>query len=648
MPKEIIYYGEAKPLPEQIFLQAGPWQMVYENGAIRYIKQGDAEVLRMVYAAVRDQNWGTVEPEIKKQYIEGDGTSFSIRIAVEYKHEDIHFVADYQFTGSATGVLRFEMHGKCMTSFKKNRIGFCVLHPIHECAGHPCIVTEANGKVIATQFPEAISPDQPFKNLGSIQWNLPNNNTARLTFKGDLFETEDQRNWTDASFKTYCTPLSLPFPAAMHAGEEVHQEVELTLLRDEEVPESTPDPKPLLFTVEDHFAQLPRIGVGRSTEVQELSVRDVALIKKIGFHHYRADIEFYKAGWQDLLITVCKEAKVLGLPLELALHVTETEYAKEIKNLCTYLTGAGVSVYSFLLFQENQKATPANLIEVLSAFIRSYFPSAKIGGGTNAYFAELNRHAPPAAKLDFLTYSLNPQVHAFDNLSLVETLEAQGDTVESARRLAPGKAIHVSPVTLKPRFNPNATAIETEEVRAESGVDTRQMSLFGAGWTLGSIKYLAEAGTQSTTYYETVGQKGLLLPQGSFPPGSFPAAPGFIFPMFAVFQFILEEPFAKVIRSKSSHPLVFDGIALKRNKGLRLILSNLTVHPQEVSMSLPQGTFQIRYLDESLLKNYHWLEAFTSSALQKEAMSTATTVVIPPYGLVFIDINEPGSTSTRF
>ena len=30
-------------------------------------------------------------------------------------------------------------------------------------------------------------------------------------------------------------------------------------------------------------------------------------------------------------------------------------------------------------------------------------------------------------------------------------------------------------------------------------VDVRQMSLFGAGWTLGSLKYLAESGVSSAT-----------------------------------------------------------------------------------------------------------------------------------------------------
>lgn len=29
-------------------------------------------------------------------------------------------------------------------------------------------------------------------------------------FEGDVFEMEDQRNWTDASYKTYCTPWGCP------------------------------------------------------------------------------------------------------------------------------------------------------------------------------------------------------------------------------------------------------------------------------------------------------------------------------------------------------------------------------------------------------------------------------------------------------
>lgn len=36
--------------------------------------------------------------------------------------------------------------------------------------------------------------------------------TVGIDFSGETFEMEDQRNWTDASFKTYCRPLARPAP----------------------------------------------------------------------------------------------------------------------------------------------------------------------------------------------------------------------------------------------------------------------------------------------------------------------------------------------------------------------------------------------------------------------------------------------------
>ena len=52
----------------------------------------------------------------------------------------------------------------------------------------------------------------------------------RVTCKmiGDTFEMEDQRNWTDASYKTYVRPLALPHPYSLPAGETLRQSVELT------------------------------------------------------------------------------------------------------------------------------------------------------------------------------------------------------------------------------------------------------------------------------------------------------------------------------------------------------------------------------------------------------------------------------------
>ena len=57
-------------------------------------------------------------------------------------------------------------------------------------------------------------------------------------------------------------------------------------------------------------------------------------------------------------------------------------------------------------------------------------------GGTTVNFAELNRGNPPVWVSDGVCFSIHPQVHAFDNRSLVETCAAVADTVASARQFS--------------------------------------------------------------------------------------------------------------------------------------------------------------------------------------------------------------------
>jgi hypothetical protein len=78
----------------------------------------------------------------------------------------------------------------------------------------------------------------------------------------------------------------------------------------------------------------------------------------------------------------------------------------------------------------------------------------RLATGTNAYFAELNRQRPLRDVI--VCYSLNPQVHVFDELSVVETLEAQPATVYSAIEFC-DRYVVISPITLRPTFSPNAS-----------------------------------------------------------------------------------------------------------------------------------------------------------------------------------------------
>jgi hypothetical protein len=60
-----------------------------------------------------------------------------------------------------------------------------------------------------------------------MRWQAANAISYQLDFEGDVFQTEDQRNWGDASYKTFCTPLSLPFPVQLQKGDTVWQRVTL-------------------------------------------------------------------------------------------------------------------------------------------------------------------------------------------------------------------------------------------------------------------------------------------------------------------------------------------------------------------------------------------------------------------------------------
>ena len=60
--------------------------------------------------------------------------------------------------------------------------------------------------------------------------------TAECRMEGDTFEMEDQRNWSDASYKTYVRPLALPWPYRIPAGEPVRQEIVLSVRDDRGLP----------------------------------------------------------------------------------------------------------------------------------------------------------------------------------------------------------------------------------------------------------------------------------------------------------------------------------------------------------------------------------------------------------------------------
>ncbi|MDQ6818152.1 MAG: hypothetical protein M3018_12210, partial [Actinomycetota bacterium] len=246
-----------------------------------------------------------------------------------------------------------------------------------------------------------------------------------------------------------------------------------------------------------------------------------------------------------------------------------------------------------------EETTPPQLVRLVRDLLA--LTSVPVAGGTDMYFCELNRTRPRARDMDGIFWSLNPQVHAFDDVSLLETAEAQGEQVRAAREFAPGKALFVGPVTLKRRYNVNATVAE-EAAAGElpDSVDPRQPTLIGAAWTLASAKHLAEQGASAITYFETVGWRGVVQGDDRPPvPNRFPARAGDAFPLFHVLADIAELRSCALLECATTRPLEVAALAAIRGGGaMTLLVANLTPGAQAVELPGLDGEPRIRRLNE--------------------------------------------------
>ena len=649
-PVNVLRYGRPEDLPETFPLRAGPLTAQFHDGDLRYIRMGPHEILRRVYVAVRDHNWDTIPATLSDLAIEQGEDSFEIRYHALHEQGDVCFRWDATITGSPEGQIVYRMDGEACSTFLRNRIGICVLHPTEESAGAACRVTHTDGSVTEGTLPRYISPHQPYKEIQVIAHEAAPGLWADVQFAGEVFEMEDQRNWTDASFKTYSTPLELPFPVRIDEGTPVRQSVTLSvpadLPADSVSPTAEQRPEPVTLAVGEPIRDpLPPLGLGMASHGQPLSDQEIERLRALGLAHLRLDLEASDA-LRDTLTMAAEQARGLDADLEMALPLAR--FGEEaLASLADLMRDRQPPVQRWLLLTDGLEADEArDAIARARGLLEELTPEAAITVGVNAYFTELNRTRPPLALADLVCYSLNPQVHAFDNLSLVETLPAQAVTVESARQFVEGRPVVVSPVTLRPRFNPNATAPEAGQPDGgiPETVDVRQMSLLGAGWTLVSLKHLmGHPAVHSLTYYETTGWRGVMERPDGPPDAAFPSRPGEVFPLYHVLRWVGSCGAVSLRDVQSSEPLCVDGLALESEGRLYVGLANLTNAVQQVELYRTGAPSRAVLLDESnvteAMADPESLTGISEVELARELDHVA--LELAPYAVAWLECATP-------
>src|SRR5699024_10766887 len=206
---------------------SGPWSLQVGQGALEQISFGQHLVLRGIRAVARDHDWATAAQHLDRvggnegtRDLAVDASGLSARLSGQLRGRaggaDVRVGA-----GDADLSVDLALHSD--GDLATNRTGLVVLHP-PDLAGTEVRVTHPGGGAEQAQFPVAISPHQPMRDIRGLEWACGEAG-VQVWFEGDVFEMEDQRNWSDASYKTYSRPLELPFPYQLRAGERVHQRV---------------------------------------------------------------------------------------------------------------------------------------------------------------------------------------------------------------------------------------------------------------------------------------------------------------------------------------------------------------------------------------------------------------------------------------
>ena len=612
--RAIMLFGTDEPAAETRLLRAGPLTAELDAGNLRYIRHEGREAIRAISYVVRDQLWGTFNPEIRDLEVEEAADRFTVTYSASCTGDGQRFDYRARITGSADGALRFEGIGTPETDFLTNRTGFVVLHGVEGISGHPAEVSEVDGRIVETRFPEVIDPKQPIMNIRALTHEVAPGLKVTCTMLGDTFEMEDQRNWTDASYKTYVRPLGLPHPFILKAGETIEQAVEL---RFEGTPpaataaagggDGTPE---VSVTVGAEAGRVPQIAMGLEWHSTDAAVARADQLAGLGPAYLSCYFDARHAG-PEAMEGFRALAETMGWQLALEAVVPGLDDPGEaLRSIAGMASAAGARFGSVAVSPAGDLdfVIPGTVFDDMSPYdalyaaAREAFPGSVIGGGNFMYFTELNRKPPPAEGLDFVIHPTCAIVHTADDRSVTETVETLPYIISSVRSLFEGKPYCLGPVAIgtrtspfggPPAPNPHGTRV------AMCRNDPRQRGLLGAAWHLGVAARAAEGAVTSLILGAPTGDHGLVHHPGDAPQPWFDAAGG-RFPAWHAMRGMYAASGRPRRATEVSAPREVQALAFETEAGgTELWIANLMGEERRVRLDgLDGGNMRVAILDE--------------------------------------------------
>jgi hypothetical protein len=540
----------------------GDFTLDLAQDAVRNITFQGAQIIDLLYTAIRPIDWSTLVPDKHTEDIQVIGSDCVITISDSFGTEMLA-LTKITLTTSNTFLVDYELNG--FAEYSLNRWGICFCLDTKDWMGSK---VSADGNVY--KLDKGISPQRVvngitqglFPAASEINFFAPDGRNLNVISTGKVLEAEDQRNWTDNTYKIYSGSLSEPRPFTTSAGSLWKQSAKFEV----GAPNSKNfDPSKILVS---EIEALPSIGIQFNTEpILASDDLDKAFIL--------LDIDHLRINAESLTSQKIATVSASGLILEAALlsESTDIELQNEVRHLSERVP-AGSRLLIQRAGREIVQAEDLPKNESLS----NYIP------GTDAYLVDLHRNQYEFG--NSLSYSMVPTVHTSDTESIFRTLATQTESIIFAKdKLA--QQVLVSPITFSTRGNPETGHATDRRINfANPDIASRIRTLSGASWTLGSIFALASAGAFSGTWHELFGEFGIIYRHGS----SIRFSPTF-HALAALGAHHAHE--IKIATSADNSWVAFENAELKK-----IVIASLRPWPLEITSKVLSGYSTIQSLRE--------------------------------------------------
>jgi hypothetical protein len=277
---------------------------------------------------------------------------------------------------------------------------------------------------------------------------------------------------------------------------------------------------------------------------------------------------------------------------------------------------------------------PSPPAEAIYAAAREAFPGVPLGGGMFSYFTEFNRKRPPADHLDFVVHTTCPIVHACDDRTAIENLEALPHIIRSAMAFIHGKPYRVGPSSIGARDNPYGAASTPNPGNgrlALAYMDPRQRGLLGAAWNLGYVAHMARGHVDAVCLSAPVGEFGVAYAKMDYAQPWFDEQGQGVYPLYHVIRGMAAAAGEPCLETTPSDGSSVQSVAWRSGDDTVLWLANLTGAAQIVEIEgLAKAEGRVARLDEG---SFVAITAAPDGFVEASATGRLDRIELAPYAV---------------